>query len=170
MLEQIKAVPIGQILDALGVVVKGKKALCPLHNDRKPSLVVDHKRNLWHCFVCSCGGDGIRLVEKVKGFGFRDALIWINGELGLGLSQESPKRNHYLEALNASYESLKKSLDDEYEKAINRFNKIQKKPKKDAHDYNFEMQYHDICDSIERKLRELENARSKFRANASGRD
>ena len=60
----------------LDPVRQGKEwvARCPLHEDKEPSLRLNPVRNLWHCFPCGEGGDGIRLVQRVRGIGFTDAV------------------------------------------------------------------------------------------------
>jgi len=42
------------------------KALCPFHQDTKPSLSYDKKRNAYKCMVCGEGGDLINFVEKYE--------------------------------------------------------------------------------------------------------
>ena len=37
--------------------------LCPLHDDHKPSLLVDPYKNLFYCYGCRRGGDVIRFAE-----------------------------------------------------------------------------------------------------------
>ena len=37
--------------------------LCPLHQDHKPSFVVDTSKNLFYCYGCGRGGDVIRFAE-----------------------------------------------------------------------------------------------------------
>jgi DNA primase len=34
---------------------------------------------LWHCFPCGEGGDGIRLVERVRGVTFAAAVLELAG-------------------------------------------------------------------------------------------
>lgn len=60
---------------------KGKQWVgkCPFHNDRTPSLMVDPVKQVWNCLgACQEGGDVIKLVMKLDGVGFREAV----GELG----------------------------------------------------------------------------------------
>jgi DNA primase catalytic core len=55
---------------------KGKQlvGLCPFHDDREPSLIVDPKKQLWNCLgACSEGGDVYKWVMKSEGVGFREA-------------------------------------------------------------------------------------------------
>ena len=56
--------------------------LCPLHDDHNPSLHLNPDRNVWFCFVCGEGGDGIKLVQRVTGLGFVEAVTWIAGSRG----------------------------------------------------------------------------------------
>ena len=37
--------------------------LCPLHDDRRPSFLVDPHKNLFYCYGCGRGGDVIRFAE-----------------------------------------------------------------------------------------------------------
>src|SRR2546425_5779800 len=37
--------------------------LCPLHEDHKPSFLVDLNKDLFYCFGCGRGGDVIRFAE-----------------------------------------------------------------------------------------------------------
>ena len=37
--------------------------LCPLHDDHKPSFLVDPHKNLFYCYGCGRGGDVIRFAE-----------------------------------------------------------------------------------------------------------
>jgi len=48
--------------------------LCPLHQDRKPSFVVDTSKNLFYCYGCGRGGDVIRFAELYHQVRFPQAL------------------------------------------------------------------------------------------------
>jgi len=39
--------------------------LCPLHDDRHPSFLVDPDKNLFYCYGCGRGGDVIRSLAEV---------------------------------------------------------------------------------------------------------
>ena len=56
---------------------KGYMGRCPFHDDKTPSLSVNVNKNLFHCFGCGEKGDAVALVEKVKGFGFQEALRYL---------------------------------------------------------------------------------------------
>ena len=48
--------------------------LCPLHQDHKPSFLVDPAKNLFYCYGCGAGGDVIRFAELYHGVKFPQAL------------------------------------------------------------------------------------------------
>ena len=48
--------------------------LCPLHNDHKPSCLVDPGKNLFYCYGCGRGGDVIRFAELYHQVRFAQAL------------------------------------------------------------------------------------------------
>lgn len=48
--------------------------LCPLHNDHKPSFLVDPNKNLFYCYGCGRGGDVIRFAEVYHQLKFPQTL------------------------------------------------------------------------------------------------
>ena len=48
--------------------------LCPLHEDRQPSFLVDPLQNLFYCYGCGRGGDVIRFAELYHQVRFPHAL------------------------------------------------------------------------------------------------
>ena len=62
----------------LSKVGKNFKGLCPWHNDNKTaSLSVDKEKGLYNCFGCGEAGDAFDLVEKMKGFDFKESLKFL---------------------------------------------------------------------------------------------
>ena len=57
--------------------------LCPLHDDHKPSLLVDPQKNLFYCYGCRRGGDIIRFAELYHQVEFPQALTLLNQWRGL---------------------------------------------------------------------------------------
>lgn len=78
-LRRIRSIPILRIADALGIKVStAGKAMCFGGHDRKtPSLSISRDKDLWHCFGCGKGGDGISLVKEVLGLEFSEATAWL---------------------------------------------------------------------------------------------
>jgi DNA primase len=48
--------------------------LCPLHEDQKPSFLVDTNKDLFYCYGCGRGGDVIRFAELYHQVKFPEAL------------------------------------------------------------------------------------------------
>ena len=49
--------------------------LCPIHDDKNPSLVVNRKKNVWNCLgACGKGGDVIAWVMAADNVSFRHAV------------------------------------------------------------------------------------------------
>jgi CHC2 zinc finger len=69
--EQIQCARSYPISEILG---NNKMALCPFHNDVIPSLSIDPKRGLWHCFACNRSGNVIQLVMRLEGLDFKAAV------------------------------------------------------------------------------------------------
>ena len=43
-----------------------RKGRCPFHEDEKPSLSVNTKRNVFNCHACGCSGNIIKLVQLLE--------------------------------------------------------------------------------------------------------
>ena len=56
--------------------------LCPWHEDHTPSLSVDREKGLYNCFGCGEAGDAFDLVEKMKGYDFKEALVYLKNFKG----------------------------------------------------------------------------------------
>ena len=65
------------------------KAICPFHQDTKPSLHIYGGKRGWFCFVCNEGGDVIDFVQKFFNLSFKDAIAKINDDFNLHLPIET---------------------------------------------------------------------------------
>ena len=79
-LDDIRATPIEEVAEKMGIRVGRHKALCPFHDDRHPSL--RFKGNRFKCFACGVSGDVIDLVMRYNNIGFKEAVEWIDEECG----------------------------------------------------------------------------------------
>ena len=57
--------------------------LCPLHDDHKPSFLVDPNKELFYCYGCGRGGDVIRFVELYHHVTFPQAPVLLRQWPGL---------------------------------------------------------------------------------------
>ena len=61
--------------------------ICPLHDDKHPSLRVNPDKQVWFCDPCGVGGDVIKFVELVEGCSFKEAIQI----LGMADSPQPPR-------------------------------------------------------------------------------
>ena len=77
-LQKLRDLPIEGVAERLGMKVVRHKALCPFHDDHRPSLTF--KKNKFRCWSCGENGDTISLVERVLCKDFLDACHWLANE------------------------------------------------------------------------------------------
>lgn len=63
------------------------KALCPWHDDARPSLQINPERQSYRCWVCDIGGDVFSLVMRMEGITFPEALAQLAERAGITLTQ-----------------------------------------------------------------------------------
>ena len=66
----------------------GYVALCPWHDDSRPSLQVNPHRQSWKCWVCDVGGDVFSFVMRQEGVDFRQALEMLAERSGIELTSQ----------------------------------------------------------------------------------
>jgi DNA primase len=65
------------------------KALCPWHDDTRPSLQINPERQSFKCWVCNIGGDIFSFMMKIENVEFREAIEMLADRAGVSL--RSPK-------------------------------------------------------------------------------
>jgi DNA primase len=84
------------IVDLVGSYVqlrrqgRGYVALCPWHDDTRPSLQVNPERQSFKCWVCDIGGDVFSFLMKMEGVEFREALEMLAERAGVPLERIRP--------------------------------------------------------------------------------
>lgn len=61
---------------------------CPFHHEKTASLKTYKDDTLWHCFGCGSGGDVITFVMMLFHINFAQAIVRINSDFALGLTNE----------------------------------------------------------------------------------
>ena len=61
------------------------KGLCPFHDERTPSFMVNEERGVYYCFGCGAGGDAFRFLMEVEGLRFPEALERLAEQTGVDL-------------------------------------------------------------------------------------
>lgn len=92
---------------------RGQKAVCPWHNDHKPSL--SFKGNKCKCFACNNGGDAVDLTAQIFGITLAEAAARLQADFGVGreIDQASIAR---LRAQQRARERAKAEADRRYDR------------------------------------------------------
>jgi DNA primase len=89
LLEDIKSGT--DILDFISGYVQLKKSgqnwkgLCPFHQEKTPSFMVNPSKQIFHCFGCGTGGDVITFLLKHDSLSFKEAVEVLAHKAGIAL-------------------------------------------------------------------------------------
>lgn len=86
-LDEIRSIPMVDILEKLNIDVSKKKILCLWHNDEHPSCHV-YDTSVF-CYVCGEHGDGIDVWRKVRGTDFPTTIAQIGEAFGINVTINS---------------------------------------------------------------------------------
>ncbi|MEO0087136.1 MAG: CHC2 zinc finger domain-containing protein, partial [candidate division WOR-3 bacterium] len=67
------------------------RALCPFHNDTKPSFYINPSQQLFHCFGCKESGNVLHFVMKYEKIEFSEAVKFLAEKLGISIFEEEKK-------------------------------------------------------------------------------
>ena len=87
-ISKIEHTPIVTVAQRLGLVVNNRKAHCPFHDDRHPSLTFNTSTNRYRCYVCGAHGNCITLVMQLQNIPFVEACKWIADECSTYIPQD----------------------------------------------------------------------------------
>jgi len=59
------------------------QALCPFHEDHKPSLIVSPQKSIYKCFSCGAAGNLFKFVQEFEKISFKEAVEKLAQELGI---------------------------------------------------------------------------------------
>ena len=83
-----EAVPVRMAAERYGVRVNAAgMALCPFHNDRRPSLKVDER---FHCFACGADGDVFDFTARLFGLSRFEAAEKLAKDFCLAVPERPP--------------------------------------------------------------------------------
>lgn len=88
-ISRLHALNIEQVAEALGITVSCHKAVCPFHDDTRPSLTFNLRRNMYRCYVCDARGDCIQLVMSSQGWTFYESCKWLAARFAITLEDDS---------------------------------------------------------------------------------
>lgn len=75
-----KRIDLVALMQANGVVIKASSvdralALCPFHEDKKPSLSIDKKKKIYHCFGCGARGNIFTYIQQTEGIDYFPSVV-----------------------------------------------------------------------------------------------
>jgi DNA primase len=79
--------------------------LCPFHQEKTPSFSVSPTRQLYHCFGCGVGGDGIEFLEAFDNLSFMEAITKLAESVGMKIPT-SPEQLQKQEKTKPIYDVL----------------------------------------------------------------
>ncbi len=62
------------------------KGLCPFHQEKSPSFMVNPELGIYKCFGCGKGGDVISFVQEIEGVEFKEAMQSLAERAGIKLT------------------------------------------------------------------------------------
>ncbi len=84
---------IGQYA-ALKKAGRNFKALCPFHNEKTPSFVVNPDKQIFHCFGCGAGGNVIGFLTRQEHMEFPEAVRFLAERAGVEVPETSTAAEH----------------------------------------------------------------------------
>jgi len=80
-IDRLNATPIEAVAERLGLEIYRHRALCPFHDDSRPSLTFNTYTNRYRCFVCDAHGGVIDLVMHLRHCTFPEAIGYLKDPL-----------------------------------------------------------------------------------------
>jgi DNA primase len=71
------------------------KALCPFHNDSRPSLDIDPRRQRYKCWACGAHGDAFAFIQHMEKVGFTEARSILATRAGIKLDERQSPQDHH---------------------------------------------------------------------------
>jgi DNA primase len=89
------------IVEVIGSYVTLKKSgnnykgLCPFHQEKSPSFMVNPERQIFKCFGCGEGGDVFEFIQKQENLTFPETLEVLADRAGYKLTRNQSNQNKY---------------------------------------------------------------------------
>lgn len=71
------------------------KAVCPFHQDTRPSLDIDPQRQRYKCWSCGAHGDVFSFVMHQEKVGFMEARSILADKVGIKLDEQATPQDHH---------------------------------------------------------------------------
>jgi len=141
-------------------VGRNGKAICPFHNDHKPSMQVYPDDGGFHCFTCKISGSVIDFIQRMENVSFGEA-VHIAAELA-GIEEKIPKRERAAQSNALNLERQKaQEAQKEYIRLTTRMNTVLRPMAEKLEGFTME---DEITDDIERFMDEFAETEAKIDA------
>ena len=99
-INKLRDLSILNVATRLGITLKGtgqegRRAICPYHNDKNPSLHFSRKKNIFKCFVCGAQGDLFKLVMDHENLTFTEACAWLIKEFDITVVEDNSHHSQH---------------------------------------------------------------------------
>jgi len=74
---------------------KGHKGLCPFHQEKTPSFMVDSEKQIFHCFGCGEGGNVFSFIMKIEKISFPEAVKILADKSGVQLPTDKKQDDYF---------------------------------------------------------------------------
>ena len=88
VIEQSDIVEIIGNYTALKKAGRNFKALCPFHNEKSPSFVVNPDKQIFHCFGCGVGGNALGFLMRQEHLEFPEAVRFLANKAGVVIPED----------------------------------------------------------------------------------
>jgi DNA primase catalytic core len=68
------------------------KALCPFHEEKTPSLIVNPEKGIYHCFGCHKGGNVFSWMMTYEKLSFAEAVMFLAEKQGIHIEQGAAEK------------------------------------------------------------------------------
>ena len=68
------------------------RAICPFHNDTKPSLTIVPIKGFYHCFACGANGSSVRFLMDYERLTFVEAIEELAKMIGVSVPKTKEDR------------------------------------------------------------------------------
>lgn len=158
-------VKLRDVLSLYGITAKGRKALCPFHQEKTPSFSFNDQ--YWNCFGCGKKGDAIAFVQTIEAITVYEAYVKLCEQFGIPVKKRNSRKSTYYESVMENYDAFKRMFKEDLEKARSIHHDLWQNQDLFHHYKSASKLYTKMyvalerCIKLEGKLNELEDVRYK---------
>lgn len=87
---------ISEYVSGISKAGSNYKCLCPFHNEKTPSFMINPDLQIFKCFGCGIGGDVIKFIQEYEKISFPEALKIAAEKAGITLSSYSTSQDKFI--------------------------------------------------------------------------